>query len=147
MQNNQQIGGTKGHVEETVQDQIFIAVYNAFRWKMIPNCTGRYTCRDHKSVSHLAPREMLKACGIDKSPMESLVEYRVEFHESRRKDPIHVIPFANDQAIGLITYVKMREDGDMNYVHTLNSESGFQRKLEALDVVLTDDCIVSSCVD
>jgi hypothetical protein len=133
------IGGTKGHFEETVNDPIFITIYNVFRWKMIPNCTGRYTCRDHKAVSHLAPRELLQACGIDKSAIQSFREYKIELDETRRKDPIHVIPFTVDHTTGLISYVKSSEEGEITYVHTLNSCSGFQRKLDALNVVLKDE--------
>lgn len=139
MEKELKIGGSKGHVEEAVCNPIFIVIYNAFRWKMIPNCTGRYTCRDHKSVSHLMPRELLVVCGIDESMVASMAEYRVEFDEGRRKDPIHVIPFESDKVTGLITYVKTSEDGRVSYVHTLNSDSGFQRKLHALGVALTND--------
>ena len=35
------LGGERGHIEEAVKDPLFITLYNAFRWKMIPNCTGR----------------------------------------------------------------------------------------------------------
>jgi hypothetical protein len=140
MNNELKIGGSKGHIEETVKDPLFITIYNAFRWKMIPNCTGRYTCREHKAVSHLTPWQLLQACGVDESTIDSLVEYRVEFDQSRRKDPILVIPFANDQTVGLISYVKTMDEGEtVCYVHTLNSGSGFHRKLCALDVVLTDE--------
>ena len=137
------IGGSKGHIEEIIHDSIFIAIYNAFRWKMIPNCTGRYTCRDHKAVSSLTPRQFLDACRIDHATIELLVEYKIIFDKDRRKDPIHVIPFGSDQTLGLISYVKYSCDGEeaVSYVHTLNSKSGFKRKLDALNVVLTDDCI------
>ena len=141
-ENGLKIGGTKGHIEETVYDPVFITIYNAFRWKMIPNCTGRYTCRDHKAVSHLAPRELLQACGIDQSAIESFIEYKIVFEQSRRKDPIHVIPFAVDRTTGLISYVKSSEEGIVTFVHTMNSCSGFQRKHDALNVVLTDACII-----
>lgn len=109
---------------------------------MIPNCTGRYTCRDHKAVSRLEPRELLQAFCIDQSAIESFIEYKIVFEQGRRKDPIHVIPFAVDRTIGLISYVKPSEEGEVTFVHTLNSCSGFQRKLDALNVVLTDACII-----
>lgn len=146
MDNELEIGGSKGHINEIVHDPLFITIYNAFRWKMIPNCTGRYTCRDHKAVSHLTPRQLLQACGIDKVTILSLREYKVEFDTERRKDPIHVIPFASDHSNGIISYVKFSDGGDevVSYVHTLNSGSGFQRKLDALGVVLTEDCIISN---
>ncbi|EED90003.1 predicted protein [Thalassiosira pseudonana CCMP1335] len=144
------IGGSKGHIEETVHDPIFITIYNARRWKMIPSCTGRYTCRDHKTVSHLKPQQLLEDCGIDKPTIDSLNQYYVRFEKERRKDPIYVIPFADDGETGLISYVKhcnIGEEGTVSYVHTLNSGTGFQRKLEALNVVLTEDMLIRDEVE
>ena len=143
--NNLTIGGTKGHIQEVVHDSIFIRIYNAFKWKMIPNCTGRYTCRDHDTVSHLTPQQLLHACGIDEATIESLSQYRIKFDQTSQKDHIHVIPFHCNHSTGLITYIKFSDDGEVSgFVHTLNSCSGFQRKLDALGVVLTDRLQVSS---
>lgn len=132
------IGGSKGDIDEIVTDPIFITLYNFFRWRMIPNCTGRYTCKDHKKVSHLPPVELLRNAGID----SLLLRQYFVLIENERKDPIYVIPFANDDSTGLITYLKMIEENTIRYVHTLNSESGFRRKLDAINVVLSDDCLV-----
>lgn len=136
------IGGEKGHIEEDVSNSIFITIYNSFRWKMIPNCTGRYTCRDHKAVSHLKPAELLEAAGISQSQIALMKQYYVTI-DKERKDPIFVIPFANDRLTGLITYVKSKDVG-ISYVHTLNAPSGFQRKLDAINVILSDDFLVES---
>lgn len=138
------IGGSKGHVEETVNDSIFITLYNFFSWRMITNCTGRYTCRDHSKVSHLPPVELLRNAGIELAVIDRLKQYFVLFEDERKKDPIYVIPFADDCSTGLITYLKMNEndEGTARYVHTLNSESGFRRKLHAINVVLSDDYLV-----
>mmetsp|Transcript_29727 Transcript_29727/g.62613 ORF Transcript_29727/g.62613 Transcript_29727/m.62613 type:complete len:151 (+) Transcript_29727:302-754(+) len=137
------IGGTKGHNEEVENDPIFITIYNSFRWKMIPNCTGRYTCRDHKAVSYLKPKMLLDASGVDSASVDELQQYYVTFDAGIRKDPIYVVPFAENRLTGLITYVKRDDDGGcVSYVHTLNSESGFQRKLEALKVILSDEYLV-----
>jgi hypothetical protein len=73
-----------------------------------------------------------------------LVEYCVQFDEKKRKDPILVIPFSSDQSTGLISYRKSRDGEAVSYVHTLNSCSGFERKLCALGVVLSDQHRVSS---
>lgn len=137
------IGGSKGHIDEIVTDSIFITLYNFFSWRMITNCTGRYTCKDHKKVSHLPPVELLRDAGIDLAVIDTLKQYFVTF-ESERKDPIYVIPFADD-ATGLITYLKFNEDEEcpVRYVHTLNSGSGFLRKLDAINVVLSDESVVS----
>ena len=143
MANQIKIGGTKGHIEEIVHNDIFIAIYTSFRWKMIPECTGRYTCRDHNAVSQLTPNELLRACGVDKGVVDSLIEYKVDFDKSREKDPILVIPFSSCQTTGLISYVKLNDcEKTCSYVHTLNSRSGFKRKLDALDIVLRDSYIL-----
>mmetsp|Transcript_17421 Transcript_17421/g.34759 ORF Transcript_17421/g.34759 Transcript_17421/m.34759 type:complete len:152 (+) Transcript_17421:115-570(+) len=137
------IGGSKGHVVETVTDSIFITLHNFFTWRMITNCTGRYTCKDHKQVSHLPPVEVLRNAGIDLAVIDRLKQYFVSF-QNERKDPIYVIPFEDDGLTGLITYVKTNEndEGTARYVHTLNSKSGFRRKLDAINVVLSDDFLV-----
>jgi len=138
------IGGAKGHIEEVVHDPIFIALHDSFRWKMIPNCTGRYTCRDHKLVSQLTPIKLLEAAGIDSFTVIKLRHYYVTFDTEIRKDPIHVIPFAVNGSTGLISYVKYHDDGDaVSYVHTLNAPSGFQRKLDAINVILSDEFLVN----
>lgn len=145
------IGGAKGHVEECVTDENFCKLYQHFRWKMIPNCTGRYTCRDHKKVSMLPPMELLNAAGIvtvnneENDTSLPFKLYYITFDHERRKDPIYVIPFSQDAKTGLISYTKSTTDetGEcISYVHTLNSPSGFQRKLDAIQVVLSDEYIV-----
>lgn len=146
MEEGLKIGGTKGHTEEVVNDPLFITIYNSFRWKMIPNCTGRYTCRDHKTVSHLTPTKLLEAVvGIDSSTIVNLKQYHVTFAKEKRKDPIFVISFADDGLVGLISYVKHQDNDQesVSYVHTLNAGSGFQRKLEAMNVILMDEYLVS----
>jgi len=135
------VGGSKGHINEIVTDPIFITLYNLYKWRLIPNCTGRYTCKEHKKVSHLPPFELLHTAGIDLAVIDRLRQYFVLI-ENKRKDPIYVIPFADDGSTGLITYLKMNEENTIRYVHTLNSESGFRRKLDAINVVLSDDCLV-----
>ena len=136
------IGGTKGHVEEVVTDPIFIKLYNFFSWRMITNCTGRYTCRDHNKVSSLRPIELLRNAGVESTVIDRLKQYFIRF-ENETKDPIYVIPF-EEGTTGIITYVKMNEYNETTprYVHTLNSRSGFERKLHAINVVLSDAYLV-----
>jgi hypothetical protein len=138
------IGGSKGHVEEVVTDPIFISIYTAIRWKMIPNCTGRYTCRDHNAVSQLTPQMLLRAACIDTSTISELKQYYITFDHGERRNPIFVVPFADNGSTGLISYVKLQDDDEgidrrSSFVHTLNSMSGFQRKLSAINVVLSDE--------
>ena len=60
------IGGDKGHIQEEIDGNL-ARLYQAFRWKPLPNCTGRYTCRDHKKVSMLTPAELLQTASIPDS--------------------------------------------------------------------------------
>ena len=131
------IGGEKGHLEEIVDDPVFLALYSQFRWKMIPNCTGRYTCRDHKIVSLLTPLKLIESTNI----RDNFEQYQFTFPTNNRKDSIIVIPFSNDNRTGLISYIKHDSDNadEIKYVHTLNSPSGFQRKLGAIGVILCDE--------
>jgi hypothetical protein len=135
------IGGSKGHLEELVTDPIFITLFNSFKWRMINNCTGRYTCTDHSNVSHLQPVELLLNAGVELAVIDRLKQYFVDRNE---KDRIYIVPFADDCSTGIITYVKMNENDEAvaRYVHTLNSASGFKRKLRAINVVLSDDYLV-----
>ena len=95
--------------------------------------------------------ELLNAAGIltvnneDDDTSLLFKQYYVTFDHERRKDPIYVIPFSQDAKTGLISYVKSNTDEtaeSISYVHTLNSPSGFQRKLEAIQVVLSDEYLV-----
>lgn len=144
------IGGDKGHIEEIIHEPVFIALYTTFRWKPIRNCTGRFTCLDHKIVSSMTPLTLLHSSLPENTTdgnntnISSFQQYYLSF-EDKSKDPIIVIPFTDEHTTGLITYVKEKEnkcrtsdseEHTVNYVHTLNSPSGFQRKLAAIHVHL-----------
>ena len=123
------IGGSKGHVQERIEGHV-LELFDAFRWKMIPKCTGRYTCRDHSIVSHLTPRALLAKAGIVTfDNKEAWQEY--SFQLQGRNDLVLVVPLDAQHRTGIITYVK--EDGE-HYVHTINAPSGFQRKLKAIGI-------------
>ena len=131
------IGGSKGHVEETIQGPL-VQLWDALRWKMIPRCTGRYTCRDHALVSHLTPYELLASIGVGfLGDGNTAVPPQYAFQLEGRSGLILVLPLDKNEETGLITYVKKgEEDGEVttHYVHTLNSPSGFQRKLRAIGI-------------
>ena len=134
-----EVGGTKGHVKEPITGKLF-RLYDAYDWRMIPNCTGRYTCRNHDTVSHLTPTQVLEGASIDCS---SLKEYH--FSLPGRNDEIRVIALDGDNNEGIISYVKESppdDKSDNRYVHTLNTQSGFRRKLEAIGIIVTDSDIV-----
>lgn len=136
------IGGIKGHVKETIQGAT-LCLFAAFRWKMIPKCTGRYTCRDHKLVSHLTPKELLahivqqhQQDGSDMDDPVAVLLPKIKqyaFSLDGRTDLILVLPLDEAQETGIITYVK-KEEAATHYVHTLNAPSGFQRKLFAIGI-------------
>jgi len=137
------VGGEKGHVRETISGTI-LSLYDAYRWKPIPRCTGRYTCRDHSRVSRLAPMELLQEAGIQNSGGEW---QQYKFCLAGKVDEVIVIPLDPTRTTGVITYVKRAADAsrrpdatsaDISFVHTLNTPSGFQRKLEALGIDMAE---------
>lgn len=139
------IGGSKGHVHESITGNI-LQLYQSFRWKPLPNCTGRYTCRDHKLVSQLAPLTLLLQAGIKALDDDGLKIFKVySFNLPGRIDRVLVVPLDDLNKTGLITFEKLQEpcsDAGTSYVHTLNSHSGFRRKLNAIGILgVTDDDI------
>ena len=154
MENNHhhlQIGGSKGHVEETIDGDL-LKLYRAYRWKMIPQCTGRYTCRDHEAVSCKTPIEVLHYAGIQ-PPQDSATsascsqKWRLYEYSTPGKDRILIIPLDLKHSIGLITYMRPEVQNTLekgnhtirtSYVHTLNSASGFRRKLQAVGISFTN---------
>ena len=133
------VGGSKGHIAEEVTDPVFVALYRKYRWRMIPNCTGRYTCKDHSKVCHLSPKELMETVGVGSSR-----QYKVVLDKERNKDEFIAIPFDNEREVGLISYIKDGSDVQRRYVHTLNAPSGFQRKLDAMGVSLSDKMLTIS---
>jgi tRNA (cytosine38-C5)-methyltransferase len=126
------VGGTKGHTSERIDGNLF-RFYEAYRWKMIPNCTGRYVCREHSLVSPLPPIALLERAGI--TTVDGSISLQ-EFHFvlPDRPDEVVVVPLDHPHTTGVISFVK---DGP-SYVHTLNTPSGFRRKLEAIGIKVTD---------
>ena len=85
-------------------------------WKPIPNCPGRYVL----SAKSIVPPEQLLGTGA-----------RVRtFRVSAARDPVLV---ARLDEGGLISYRR----ADNSYVHTLNTEQGFDRKLSNLGIDLS----------
>jgi hypothetical protein len=136
------IGGIKGHIVEEIDGHI-LTLFRACNWKPIPRCTGRYTCREH-SVSELTPRELLvERAGIivaDKGSWSLTLP--------GRPDKVEVVPLDAEKTVGVITYVKEEIIEDYSesssrkrYIHTLNTPSGFRRKLNAIGVSVTNEDI------
>lgn len=177
----QAIGGEKGHIVECVSGWLLL-LFSTYRWKPIPHCTGRYTCREHR-LSKLTPYDLLEECNrihqLDSTAHSASVEHSAhhnttsvenvstsestapdcrqqwEFRGGNGKDEIIVTSMDSSASVGLITYVKKRADAlalhlgapgirtaesaanvtHATYIHTLNSRSGFRRKLDALGYV------------
>mmetsp|Transcript_83103 Transcript_83103/g.230748 ORF Transcript_83103/g.230748 Transcript_83103/m.230748 type:complete len:182 (-) Transcript_83103:91-636(-) len=96
-------------------------LWRALPWREIRNCPGRYTTRDIDAREQ-DPQALLLRCGLE---VDGLSPCKVHCNG---KDPITVRRLAGGG--GLLTYCK---PGGL-FVHTLNTESGLARKLEALSV-------------
>src|SRR5436190_19730135 len=86
------------------------------RWELRPirNCPGRFVV--HTSGTRLTPQELL---GID-------VSVKI-FNVASAKDTVIV---ARLEGGGLISYLR----ADDTYLHTLNNDEGFERKLRELGI-------------
>jgi hypothetical protein len=135
------IGGIKGHIVEEIDGHI-LSLFRAYKWKPIPRCTGRYTCREH-FVSEWTPRELVEHADIVVADKRSW-----SLTLPGRPDKIEVVPLDAEKTVGVITYVKeetiegcLESPPKKRYVHTLNTPSGFRRKLNAIGVSVTNEDI------
>lgn len=124
------VGGEKGHDLEDIHGNI-LQLYTSYRWKMIPNCTGRYICRDHETITTLTPLQVLERVGIVEG-----VGKEFQFKLPGRADMVIVVPLDPSNRTGLITFHKQDRN---SFVHTLNTPSGFRRKLNAIGILVTDE--------
>jgi hypothetical protein len=106
-------------------------------WSEIKNCPGRYVTKKNIVSQGMTPEQVLDCLHLSGSPQTFDVE--------NNRDKISVVWFFDGG--GLITYLK----GEGQYVHTFNTESGFQRKTKALgistDVVVKVDAAVIDSFD
>ena len=133
--------GCKGHIIETIHDENLIKLYDYYRWKPLPNCTGRYTCRDHKVVSKLSPIKMLEQAGITtttttttESTMTSIDDSTMPLQEyffqlPGRNDQVSVVPLDENNTVGVITFVKNNKIDAS--VEKNDSERGQQTQTES----------------
>jgi hypothetical protein len=153
------VGGEKGHIVESIKGNVRL-LYEFGQWKPIPHCTGRYTVRHNALVQTIAPAQLLNflvqqhAHDVESPSSSSLCFPCYEFLLPN-KDPILVVPLDDTNLTGIISYVKQRkrqkeqqqEDGSGDecyyyyYIHTLNTPSGFRRKLEAMGIHVNDNRI------
>ena len=88
----------------------------AWRWRPIPGCPGRYVLREASPYLNVEALLGLEVRAI---------EFRVE----SAKDNVLVVSLDRG---GVISY--KRDDG--SFLHTLNTEEGFERKLRQLGIDL-----------
>ena len=74
------------------------------------------------------------------APVEGWKSY--EFELAGRPDRVLVLPLDKTNETGIITYVK-EEEGELGtrYIHTLNTPSGFRRKLAAVGIYVDSESI------
>ena len=88
----------------------------SWAWRQIPGCPGRYVLRE--ATPYLSLEALL-------GPEAQAIEFRVE----AAKDAVLVVRLDRG---GVISY--KRDDG--SFLHTLNTEEGFERKLKQLGIDL-----------
>ena len=93
----------------------FDELWSRYEWQPIRNCPGRYVLR---GSTKLRPEDLCEG-GVESLPYLS----------AAAQDPVLVIRLKRG---GLISYLKNAE----RVVHTLNTETGFARKLEQLGIAL-----------
>ena len=101
--------------ENLMQDATFDQLWQRYDWREIANCPGRFVLRD--GLSTMGPSE-LAGC-------EALQSRQ---YQSSSRDPVHVVRFGDGG--GLISYQKPAGE----FLHTLNTASGMERKLRALGI-------------
>ena len=103
----------KTHIHsDATQTSIFSTVLKTYKWHLINNCPGRYRLKE-KAGKTLSPSQLV-----------GRILEETELISPNTQDPIIVAEFP-DQSGGLLSYKK----SDGTFVHTLNTPSGFKRKL------------------
>jgi hypothetical protein len=115
------------------------SLWDAYSWREIRNCPGRYVCSS-QHLKQRTPTELVLT--VDSSAC--LHEFNID-----GKDPITVCRFRGGG--GLMTYTKVKQPGggkgeglwasgpSILFVHTLNTESGLIRKIDALPGIEPSD--------
>ncbi|KAH9130695.1 hypothetical protein LEN26_008279 [Aphanomyces euteiches] len=101
-------------------------LWEAWPWKMIPNCPGRYVVKKNKVLAAMPLEDVL-------ATLTTKPKRVIETTSEKPSDQVHVAVFADGG--GVITYCK----SNGAFVHTLNTQSGLERKLAGLGL--------SSCLD
>ena len=96
-------------------------LWEAHQWKEIRRCPGRYVSSSH-ILREVEPETVLK--------MVDLKCFDLHCFDPPEKDTISIARFEDGGA--LLTYTKLTNVEAPVFVHTLNTESGLLRKIDAL---------------
>mmetsp|Transcript_3004 Transcript_3004/g.4572 ORF Transcript_3004/g.4572 Transcript_3004/m.4572 type:complete len:129 (+) Transcript_3004:147-533(+) len=99
-------------------------LWELWHWTEIKNCPGRYVTRRNRDAENTPPDVLLAQINVS----DPVTLYQPE----TVKDAVYVCHFSDGG--GLISYVKTE---GARFVHTLNTESGFLRKTQALGIAVT----------
>eukprot|EP00747_Dinoflagellata_sp_TGD_P216595 gnl/TRDRNA2_/TRDRNA2_89118_c0_seq1.p1 gnl/TRDRNA2_/TRDRNA2_89118_c0~~gnl/TRDRNA2_/TRDRNA2_89118_c0_seq1.p1 ORF type:complete len:191 (+),score=27.71 gnl/TRDRNA2_/TRDRNA2_89118_c0_seq1:38-610(+) len=110
-------------------------LWSALPWREIRNCPGRYTTRDAGARTSSPPALLSRYVFSCNMVEADLVQLEVCL---AGKDPIVLQRFPGGG--GLLTYCKP----DGMFIHTLNTESGMARKIDALGLALDSRIIDAS---
>lgn len=100
------------NTRNAIQTSMFLTVLNTYKWQLIKGCPGRYRLKEEVGKT-LSPSQLL-----------GIVLEEIELISPKTQDPVIVAEFP-DQSGGFLSYKK----SDGSFVHTLNTPSGFKRKL------------------
>jgi hypothetical protein len=103
----------------------FESIFQTKQWNEIRDCPGRFIIKKKNgNCSELGPTDFIYY-------LTSIQTVSVEVfpNQIEKKDRVFLVPFPDGG--GLLSYLK--QDG--TYVHTLNTPSGFERKLTALGIL------------
>lgn len=92
--------------------------WDMWKWTEIKNCPGRYVTKSNEEAQVISPQELCTRLAVPYFPS---IHCSVD-----RLDQIAVVHF--ESGGGIITYIKPNG----TFVHTLNTESGYIRKMTAL---------------
>ena len=124
-------------METTVQTMLLLPRLAAsLPWREIRNCPGRFVVS--RVLDEVEPRDVVMRV---RNSMDGVTVHAFPARAHERDDDVVVVAFRDEAGGGLITYVKRRPDGSTTHVHTLNTPSGFERKLRGMGLF---DAVFSS---
>ncbi|ETV67702.1 hypothetical protein H257_16168 [Aphanomyces astaci] len=104
------------------------ALWEAWTWKMIPNCPGRYVTKKNKVLAAMPLEDLVGLLNNNVDGTSGGTQDIRVIHTTSDTivDAVHVAVFPDGG--GVITYCKPSGA----FVHTLNTQSGLERKLAGL---------------